>query len=73
MLGERRDFYNLLRNKKLNLGATLEMSILKKEKEFKWISYPGPIFPPIREQGAEWMEFIAYGRNSSMVNNDDAE
>jgi hypothetical protein len=48
------------------------MSILKKEKEFKWISYPGPIFPPIREQGAEWMEFIAYGRNSSMVDNDDA-
>jgi hypothetical protein len=48
------------------------MSILKKEKEFKWISYPGSILPPTREQGAAWREFIAYGRNSRGMNNDDA-
>jgi hypothetical protein len=48
------------------------MSILKKEKEFKWISYSGSIFPPIREQGAAWREFIAYGRNSSGMNDNDA-
>jgi hypothetical protein len=73
MLGERRDFYNLLRNKKLNLGATLEMSILKKEKEFKWISCPGSGQHPIREQGAACREIIAYEWNRSGVNNDDAE
>jgi len=31
-------------NKKLNLAATLEMSILKKEKEYKWIPAQGPVF-----------------------------
>jgi len=60
-------------NKKLNPGPTLEMSILKKEKEFKWISCPGSSFHPIREQGTAWREFFAYGRNSSGMNNNDAE
>jgi len=48
-------------NKKLNPGPTLEMSILKKEKEFKWISCPGSSFHPIREQGAACRRIMANG------------